>query len=335
MKISAALLVFVLVVPPSSFSQSVPGNRRDGAIKEINNCLRRNDVSSRECRNLNQNIETLIDVFKTGDKSVLPVLLHFTYLTNFFADALMSDPNGFLTAMAGLPENDQRAVAVGLAGGAFSPLPKPRYEAIRDLLLSIPDRSPTSNVAKLCVREVQTNNASLYLDYFPPGTLTGRAATFTVYWFSRDLYSLGEKPLPPEVRTNATIYRFTYLGAFSGPMSVTLNVMPDGGGTVIMKSASESRDALATGDSLPVSQAKVSQFVQGLQRADFWHMPPDVPSTGMDGAEWILEGVRSGEYHVAFRRCPGDDGRTPNSLAFAESARLLLEFAGHKHSPGC
>jgi len=104
MRISAALLVLVLAAPPSSFGQSDPGNRGDGAIKEINDCLRRNEASSRECRNLNRNIGTLTDAFKAGDKSVLPVLFHFTYLTDFLADALVADPNGFLSALAGLPE---------------------------------------------------------------------------------------------------------------------------------------------------------------------------------------------------------------------------------------
>jgi hypothetical protein len=335
MKTNPVLLVFALVTSLSSVSGSVSNDRRDKALKGIDACLRRNEVSSRECSNLNQNVATLVDVYNAGDKSVLPPLFHFTYLTDFYDDALLADPDSFLNAMGRLPEADQQAVAIGIAGGKFRPLKKPRFEAIRDVLTATPDTSPRSNIAKLCLREVQSNNASLFLDYFPAGTFTGPAANFTVYWFSRDLYTIGEMPLPSAAQTNEIIYRFTYLGAFSGPRGVTLTVMPDGTGRIVMKSANEARNEVTTVSSLSVSQAQVSRFVDKLQHADFWHLPPEVPSSGLDGAEWILEGVQGGEYHVAVRWCPGVEGRSAHELDFADASRVLFELAGHKHGPGC
>lgn len=335
MKTSQALFVFVLVTSLFSFSESVSNDRRDKALKEIDSCLRRNEVSSHECRNLNQNVATLIDVYNAGDKSVLPRLFRFTYLTDFYDDALLADPDSFLNAMGRLPEADQRAVAAGIAGGPFKPLTKPRFEAIRDVLTATPDTSPRSNIAKLCLKEVESNNASLFLDYFPAGTFTSRASNFTIYSYSRDLYALGEKPLRSSAQTNEITYRFTHLGAFSGPRSITLTVMPEGTGEIVMKSASEARSEVTILGPLSISRAQVSRFVEKLQQADFWHLPSEVPSRGLDGAEWILEGMQGGEYHVAARWCPGIEGRSAHELDFADATRFLFELAGYKHGPGC
>ena len=335
MKTIPALLVFALVSSLSSVSEAFPNDRRDKAIKGIKACLGRDEVSSRECRNLNQNVETLVNVYNAGDKSVLPLLFHFTYLTDFYDDALLADPDNFLNTMGRLPELDQRAVAAGIAGGAFRPLTTPRFEAIRDVLTATLKTSPRSEIARLCLREVQSNNASLFLDYFPAGTFSGPAANFTVYWYSRDLYTLGEEPLLSSARSDEITYRFTYLAAFSGPRSVTLTVRPEGTGNIVMKSANEARDAVTIVSSLSVSQAQVSRFTDKLQQADFWHLPPEVPSRGLDGAEWILEGMRGAEYHVAVRWCPGVEGRSAHELDFADAARVLFELAGHKHGRGC
>src|SRR5450755_3363883 len=114
-------LLFVLLVAVSSYadSSSSPTARRDGALKAINACLQRNEVASRECKKINENVQTVVEVYKQGDKTVLPTLFKFTYLTDFYGDALLADPDGFLTEMNRLPEKDQRAVVAGIAGGMF------------------------------------------------------------------------------------------------------------------------------------------------------------------------------------------------------------------------
>jgi len=109
------------------------------ALKRINAGIQHNDVSSRECKKLNANVRTLVDVYKEWDKTVLPTLFQFTYLTDFYGEALLADPDGFLTAMGRLPEKDQKAVAVGIAGGMFGLRSRERFEAIRELLRKLPE----------------------------------------------------------------------------------------------------------------------------------------------------------------------------------------------------
>ena len=99
-----ALTIVALAASVLSSGQTSLTARRDKALEAIKACLRRNEVSSRECKHLNQDAETLVEVYRSGDKSVLPTLFRFTYLTDFYDEALLSDPDGFLTAMTQLSQ---------------------------------------------------------------------------------------------------------------------------------------------------------------------------------------------------------------------------------------
>jgi hypothetical protein len=174
MKILALLLAVGISI--SSQAESSPSDRRDQALRRISACLRRNEVSSRECKNLNENVQTLVDVYKSGDKTVLPTLFRFTYLTDFYGDALLSDPDGFLTAMAQLHDQDRGAVSNGIAGGTWGIRSRERFEAIKAVLAGIPDSSPVEKISSVCLTTLERNNAQFVVTYFPPQTFTGRAA---------------------------------------------------------------------------------------------------------------------------------------------------------------
>jgi hypothetical protein len=319
-----------------SHADSSPTSRRDKALEGIRACLHRNEVSSRECKHLNQDVQTLVDVYRSGDKSVLPTLFRFTYLTDFFDEALLSDPEGFLSTMVQLPQRDQQAVARGIAGGCPSKSRDVgRFNAVRGLLRNVPDDSPIKAVAAVSLKAVETSNASLFVNYFPPGTFTSRAADFMTCWYSSDMYELGEAPLWPPSADNEKTYRFTYLGAFTGPKAVALTVLADGKGQIRMTALRESHDRTKEEQTVTVSENRVSEFLAKLDRAHFWDIPTESEHRGLDGAEWIMEGVLEGKYHMAVRWCPNSYEHSPQDAAFAEAARFLFQLAGHKHSGSC
>lgn len=339
-KPSAIVFVIVVVAVICSSAETGATARRDEALRKVDACLKRNEmmpmpaqIPSPECKNINQTVETLMDVYRTGDKSVLPTLFKFTYLTEFYDEALLNDPDGFLTAMNRLPGKQRREVAIAIAGGYFTPLQKPKFELLRSLLTSIPKSSPVNSVSRTCLTELETNNASLFLNYFPPQTFTSGAADIQTFNYSRDLYALGERPLWPPV-SGVTVYRITHLASFDGPESATLTVLPDGTGVARIK-ALNSQNKVEIEDSRTVSAEGVNRFFVLLGKADYLNVPTEMPSNGIDGAEWILEGVQNGQYHVVVRWCPGIESRDPQVLAFADAARLLLEFAGHKYNHDC
>jgi len=328
-------IAFAVAAAVTSAAQTGEAARRDEAVRNIDVCLRRSDVSSRECKHMNQSIHTLISAYDAGDRSVLPTLLRFPYLTNFFDKALLADPPGFLTAVRDLPEKQQNAVARGVAGGVFWLRDQSTLQRLMDLLHAIPQDSNTRPVADRFLEALKTNNACHLMNYFPPKTFTSRSAAFENFQFSRDLYALGQKPLWPSPSPATQTYRFTHLGAFTGPETATLTVLPDGSGTVSIKALTVSRDEVETDDPGTVSAEQVTKFLSALKRADYWRMPTELQKSGEDGAEWILEGVVNGEYHIVVRWCPGSDSDDTQGKAFANASKLLLEFAGQKHHGGC
>jgi hypothetical protein len=325
------LSVIALAASGLSYGQTALTTRRDKALKGIEACLHRNEVSSRECKHLNQEVETLVEAYRDGDKTVLPTLFRFTYLTDFYDEALLSDPEGFLTAMTHLSPKEQQAVATGIAGGmTFELHGIERFKAIRELLANVPEASPTKAVAEIALKIVDSKNAALFVNYFPPGTFTSRSASFQIAWYSSDMYQLGKAPLWPPA-ANAKTFRLTYLGAFTGPKAVTLTILPDGSGKVRMAILHESPEPKRD-EQLFVPEDRVAGFLNGLNRAHFWEMSTESQHRGFDGAEWILEGVQDGKYHIAVRWCPH---LSPEDGAFAEAARFLLQLAGQSYSGSC
>ena len=332
MKSASILVLFASII---SFADSSPNAKRDAALKAINGCIQRNEVSSRECRKLNANVQTLVEIYKQGDKTVLPVLFKFTYLTDFYGDALLNDPDGFLAAMSQLREKDQKAVAAGIAGGMFGLRSKERFEAIRALLSGIPDTQPTKTTSELCLKTLDRIDASFFRTYFPPQTLTSRAAAFQIHWYSADMYALGERPLWPPPSELGTTYRLTYLPAFTGPTVITLFVSPDREGRIETKTVSEDREVTNVDETMDAPRDQVARFFALLDQANFWTTPTELLSRGLDGAEWIMEGVKDGKYRAVVRWCPDIEHQSAEEIRFAEAGHLLFQIAGHKHNGGC
>lgn len=330
--ISLVLLLVASMPWPGNIS---PTTKRDQALKQIQACRKSNEVSSRQCRNLNRNVDTLMNVYRDGDKSVLPVLFQFTYLRDFYDEAFLADPEGFLQTLSQLPGKQQNEVALGLAGGIARVPTRERFEAIRAALNNIPDSSHLHPVARLCLRTLETANASHFVDYFPPQTFSSRGADFQITWYSREMYSLGEKPLWPPSSSNPTVYRFTYIPAFTGPTMVALAVQPDGSGLIEMKVMSGDRMETTLDETASLSVDRMAEFLRHLDQAQFWTMSTESPARGNDGAEWILEGVQDGKYHTVVRWCPASYNPPAQDKSFADAVRALFELAGHKHTGGC
>lgn len=336
MKMRAHLLAAVPLLLLCELVFAAKPTSKQQAIARIESCLRRWDSSNRACSDLNANIDVLIGEYKKGDKSVLSEILKFSYLTNFFDDALLSDPNGFLSAVNALPSVRQDAIATGLAGEQFRTLPKERFLEIRSALAGIPSDSPNRSLADTCIKALDEHNVSLFVDYFPADTFSGRAAGFITDRYSRALYGFGERPLWRDSPIAEETWRFTYLGAWGGSRTVSLSVHTNGAGAVYFKwrAPGESGEPRTTGP-IEVSKDQVNRFLETVREFEFWTAPTQVPSDGLDGAEWLLEGKNTDQYHIVTRWCPGIESKTPQTLAFARACRLLLEYAGHPIGPSC
>jgi len=118
--------------------------------------------------------------------------------------------------------------------------------------------------------------------------------------------------------------RFLWLRSFHHPVSIRVEgndssliptaVMLDGaGGYAPGKVLKRVERALS-----PVEREKL---MANLSRIDFWRMETNSGGAGLDGAQWIMEGVHDGRYHVV-------DRWSPESGAYREACLLFVELAG-------
>jgi hypothetical protein len=170
-------------------------------------------------------------------------------------------------------------------------------------------------------------------DFFPPSILgPGR----TVYW-GPYLVALGQTPLPPKAHDhNAHVYRFTWLRTFDHPICIVLKVQRSGKSALgyFESSGKGGYDpgSITVAENRRLSVRETRQFLELLDRASFWSQraidrvqPLDsddskVITIQLDGAIWIIEGVRDGRYQMV-------DQWSPESGAFRDAALFLVSLS--------
>jgi hypothetical protein len=160
------------------------------------------------------------------------------------------------------------------------------------------------------------------IDYFPPGALddTPQSSQFKEPWYSEQLRALQEPSLWEFSKTQKTqTYRFLWLRSFDHPISVRLDVAENGTAVVTTKITSgqggdETRKLLVN-KSHSLAKEHAASFIDQVNELGFWDLAtyergevgPDGKMTvevHVDGAEWILEGVKDGKYKIVDRWSP-------------------------------
>ena len=117
------------------------------------------------------------------------------------------------------------------------------------------------------------------------------------------LKSMGEDNLR---QNNGEVYRLSYFGTFSGNYVLRINLNSDGTSTVKyvynltlsrMDNTNEIQEKTLTKEETQLVTKKFSE-------TDFWNMPLKVHRSGADGMDIIIEAVKDGNYHMAFRWTP-------------------------------
>lgn len=60
-----------------------------------------------------------------------------------------------------------------------------------------------------------------------------------------------------------------------------------------------------------------------LENENFWELPTKKETLGFDGAQWVIEGLQDGKYHLV-------DRWTPESGSIRKIGLFLLELSGLK-----
>ncbi|HTS25880.1 MAG TPA: hypothetical protein VMH81_08390 [Bryobacteraceae bacterium] len=151
--------------------------------------------------------------------------------------------------------------------------------------------------------------------YFPPAVLgrTPAEEQANAEWYTKHLKALHEPSLWELSRTDAKaeVYRFLWLRSFHHPIAVRLVVRPSGSGWLNARMTS-GQGGYQTGrisrySKSWLTKAKTQSFLAAIDSVNFWNTPT-LEETGsavhLDGAQWILEGVKGGQYHIVDRWSP-------------------------------
>jgi hypothetical protein len=168
--------------------------------------------------------------------------------------------------------------------------------------------------------------------YFPNLSFSDRNEVEVrfVEWFSKHLKAMNEPSLWAKSKeSTATAFRFLWLRTFDHPICVRLTIDSEGQGELAVKETDgaggyESGN-LVKDEVIHVDKKQVAQFLEKVNKINFWNMPGTGDRFGADGARWVIEGVHRGKYHVSNQWTPEEGG-------FRETALLLVKMANLKVS---
>jgi hypothetical protein len=168
--------------------------------------------------------------------------------------------------------------------------------------------------------------------YFPVKTKTGGEGVtgFESKWYGQSLERMKEPRLPEFAKdANADVYRITILPTWGNSIAVRVQKHGelyslsarrlDGQAGYNPGKLVESKDiALGEDDSKTLGVL--------IQNLNFFQMSTEDDVRGMDGDEWIIEGVSQGKYHVAVRWCaPSYDPEKRKLTAFLALCKFLVD----------
>jgi hypothetical protein len=147
--------------------------------------------------------------------------------------------------------------------------------------------------------------------FFPDGSLGKDDAHPD--WYSKHLNALHEPSLWESSKTQKTqTYRFLWLRTFHHPIAIRLDVKPDGSSLLTTKMSSGQGGyepgRLIRNNTRRLSKEQTEWFLARIEELQFWTLPTkeaEEPNViNLDGAEWVLEGTKNGDYHLVDRWSP-------------------------------
>jgi hypothetical protein len=193
----------------------------------------------------------------------------------------------------------------------------------------------TTKPPKTSVPAILNNPPDANPEYFPKG-IFGQpvhgwdASDFEARWYSSHLRGMHEPSLSEASRdTSLVAYRFLWLRTFHNPIAIRISIRPDETATLTGKITSGAGGyepgMMTWNESFELSRSQVETFLKLLDKTGFWSLPSEASNGGEDGAQWIMEGVRKGAYHVVDRWSPQKDDYASMCLYLVNLSKIQLK----------
>lgn len=165
--------------------------------------------------------------------------------------------------------------------------------------------------------------------FFPQGLLHSARADlddFVRAWYSGSLRVMKEPSLSCGKIADSQVYRFLWLRTFHRPISIRITHSKNSTALVAVELTGVGGyepGSIARRIEKTVTTAEWKRLETVLSRTTFWNMPPRPPELelGFDGAQWIIEGRRPGQYHVV-------DRWTPKKGSYRDAGLYFLRLSG-------
>lgn len=168
--------------------------------------------------------------------------------------------------------------------------------------------SKTSRIVHECMTRAGLGG---WDDFFPKGYLDDRLLVHNTLacWYGCSLRAMAEPSLQAAKNPPGTqAYRFLWLRTWDPPVAVRLSVAKEGTGTLAVRITNGRGGAypgaLANEESRRLSKAEVDGWLAKLAAANFWMLPSFQREPGEGGAQWLVEGLKDGQYHLVDRWSP-------------------------------
>ncbi len=149
--------------------------------------------------------------------------------------------------------------------------------------------------------------------YFQKDEFSGDYATrddFVSDWYGKHLNAMQEPSLVSPGDFDKEVYRFLWLRTFNRPIAVRVERSFERANLIVTELSGaggyEPGNVLRR-ETISITDKSWCDFIAMLEVSRFWELGgPNMDEQGLDGASWILEGVREGRYHLVERWSPQD-----------------------------
>lgn len=174
--------------------------------------------------------------------------------------------------------------------------------------------------------------------YFPDGVFEGKAKPnslvdeLTDNWYSGQLKAMEEPSLYEESSiASLESYRFLWLRTFHHPIAIRVDIHTDGSAQITIKmntgAGGFNPGKVKLNQVRTLSQDEVKRFLELLEKDSFWSLQSeDRSKQGLDGSQWIVEGIKAGKYHLV-------DRWSPNSGYVYELGKYFIDALAHLNIP--
>jgi hypothetical protein len=170
--------------------------------------------------------------------------------------------------------------------------------------------------------------------YFPIGTFGVREnkMNWTAKFYSSGLAAMEEQPLQSLDDGESEAYRFFFLPSFDPPISIRvwktgkqryISVKQLSGPGVPQEGKAIFPKTLKVDTNRHITEEEWERFQALLKESNFWSSPTESgKQMGLDGASFLLEGIKPHQYHAIDRWLPADEGD------FVNVSHYLVSISG-------